>query len=214
MTYENQNSSVVLTSDPSVINLPYYDAIADCIIRLDQSGILQNLNGNCIAACEIISSMLIQSDIDCVIVECQVTIQKKNEYGNTEFSLIGFDHLSFSGQVDTHTVVITKTQTPILIDISISNSLGQEHPCVVEKVDNVDPNVLANYHFNDVKVLYQPKRNVRLPHIHQRSLIERFQQETSYQDKMKKITVILGVCLVITALNLVFNGTLLFLKVF
>lgn len=215
MTQTDQTElTITLTQDQSLVDLPQYQVILDSISKLANTGVLQNLSGNCVAACDLMAALLVQAGIDCAIVECQATVQRKNNNGQSDFALIGFDNLFYTGQVDTHTVVITKTATPILIDVSISEYLDADHPFVVEKVNGADPQTLGNYRLGDVSVLYQSKKNIRLPSIHQRGIMERIKQEENNQRIVKKLTIGMVAVLCIAVVNFLANVSLLFLKVF
>ncbi len=209
---ETNQITIKLTQDQEVEKLPYFQAIVTHIEQLESTGILINLDGNCLAAADLLSGLLLQSGIENTIVECQATVQLRDENNQTRFTLIGHDNLSFQGQVDTHVVVVTKTPIPLLIDISILGYLPEDHPFIIEKVDNSDPSILGNYKFKNFSILYQIKRNLRLPGLHQKGILQRMNEENNVKTKIKSLSNFIYFILFITVVNLIFNFTLLLLK--
>lgn len=207
---ENQ-ISINLTNDIELEKLPYYRIIFDIVERLNKSNVLHNLHGNCVAAADIVTAMLLQSGIESVITECQVSIcvEEKNE---KYYNLVGYDNFSFNGQVDTHVVVITKTEVPILIDLSISQYMPQDHPFVIERVSNDDPNILANYKIGTHNLVYQTKRNIRLPELHQKTILERISDDAKSKQKIKMMTTAVVALLGFTVLNFIANIAIVLLK--
>jgi len=201
---ENNNIDICVTEDNDIINHPHYKIILDILNKLSVSGIIWNLHGNCLAASDMLSAMLIQSGIECTIVECQASIRVKED-DKSFFSLVGYDNFSFNGQVDTHVVVITKTEIPILIDLSISQYLSQDHPFIIEKVDNKDPNILGNYEFGNYNVIYQNKRNIRLPTLHQKTILEKINLELQASNKLKMMSYLVYFMAAFTLFNFIAN---------
>lgn len=202
---------ITLTNDLELEKLPHYQTVFDIVERLNNSNVLQNLHGNCVAAADMVTAMLLQSGIESIITECQVSICVERD-GQKYYNLVGYDNFSFNGQVDTHVVVITKTEVPILIDLSISQFMPDEHPFVVERVCNNDPNILANYTIGDYSLVYQTKRNIRLPTLHQKTILERISEDAKSKEKIKLVSTALFVLLGFTMLNFVANVLLVFLK--
>lgn len=209
---ENQ-ISINLTNDIELEKLPYYKNIFDVVERLNKSNVLHNLHGNCVAAADIVTAMLLQSGIESIITECQVSICVK-EKDKKYYNLVGYDSFSFSGQVDTHVVVITKTEVPILIDLSISEHLPENHPFVVERLNSSDPNLLASYELDNCHIVYQNKRNIRLPSLHQKTIIQRIAEDEKSKKKIKNITTIVFALLGFTLLNFAANTLIVLLKLF
>lgn len=209
---ELQEVVIKLTNDVEIEKLSYYNLIIDVISSLEKNGILNNLHGNCIAAADMITAMLHHKEIESYAVECQVSIQTKDPNGNVYYNLVGYDNTAFHGQVDTHLVIVTKTPIPILIDVSISQFLPQTHPFIIERVDNLDPNILGNYKFDNVSLLYQIKKNIRLPSIHQKTVLEKVNDEVKLKSKIKFLTMSLSIVLGITLFNMFANIGILLLK--
>jgi len=107
--------------------------------------------------------------------------------------------------IDYDVFVVTKTEIPILIDLGISQHLSQDHPFIVEKVDNKDPDVLGNYVFDNYNIIYQTKRNIRLPSLHQKTFLERIDAEVQASSKIKTITLLVYFVSAFTLFNFIAN---------
>jgi hypothetical protein len=202
---ETNKNDITISNDKDIIEHPQYKIIVDILTKLSASGIIWNLHGNCFAASDMLSAMLIQSGVECTMVECQASIRIQQEDGTSFFNLVGYDNFSFNGQVDTHVVVVTKTEIPILIDLGISQYLSQDHPFIVEKVDNKDPDVLGNYIFDNYNIIYQTKRNIRFPSLHQKTFLERVNAEVQASGKIKTMTLLVYFVSAFTLFNFIAN---------
>jgi hypothetical protein len=100
--------------------------------------------------------MLTQQGIENQIIECQVSICW-TENGIPNFQFVGFDNQAFPGQVDTHTIIITKTEVPLLIDLSISHHLPSNHPFVIEKLNSNVEKTLAEFKFENYVLTHQKR---------------------------------------------------------
>jgi hypothetical protein len=202
-------SELKITNDIEIISHPQYKPIMDVIDKLQKSGIIWNLHGNCFAAADMVSTMLIQSGVDNQIVECQVSICKE-ENGHTHFCLVGYDNFSFNGQVDTHVVVVTKTSLPVLIDLSISQYLSESHPFIVVKVDQTNPDNLCDFKFDNFRLIYQVKRNIRMATLHQKSLLDKIKKDGETTDKINFMSRAMWVIISFTIINFIANMILIF----
>jgi hypothetical protein len=210
---ELNNQKVNLTNDSTIRNLPYYHTILNQIKSLDSAGILKNFAGNCIAACDLFSLMLTQQGIENQIIECQVSICW-TENGIPNFQFVGFDNQAFPGQVDTHTIIITKTEVPLLIDLSISHHLPSNHPFVIEKLNSNDEKTLAEFKFENYVLTYQPKKIIRLPSFHQKTLRQRLEEDKKWTERVKLISMLVFVSIFLGVLNFVLNVAIIYLKYF
>lgn len=186
--------------------------IQDLIEKLRPHDILTRFRGNCVAATDLIQNLLHQHGINSKIVEVQLTATKKYPDGNTEFMFVGYDNLRYPGQIDTHLVVITEHEIPLLIDASIGHILeGTSKDYVLEPV-NSSEKFLSDITLDDVQLTYQIKKNIRLPALHQRTLIDRLLEEKKVKDTIfwLKILVITG--LGMSLINMIANGILIILK--
>lgn len=200
---------LIVTDDVDILSHPQYKAIEDVIHKLDKSGIIWNLHGNCFAAADMVSTMLTQSGIENTIVECQVSICEEKD-GNSHFSLIGYDNFSFNGQIDTHVVVVTKTTVPVLIDLSVSKYMPEYHPFIIEKVDQSDPNNLCSFNFEKFSLIYQVKKSVRIPELYQKTLLEKIKEDHETKNKIKFTTKMIWLLLLVGVFNFIANMMIIF----
>jgi len=200
-----------VTTDETLKKLPYFHKVVQLLDKLESSGLLGRMSGNCISASDIVQTMLTQSGIECEIIECQACIHRQNEH--MEFFFLGYDNNSFPGEVDTHLVVVTKTEVPILIDISISHLLPLSHPYVVEKVSQYnDPLTFCEVSFDNVKISYQKKKTIKVPSLHQKSLIARIKDELLVKEKLNKAWLVIVLTLALSVINFAANTILIVLK--
>lgn len=204
-------TKLVLTDDKTVTSLPYFHEIEKQIQMLYNAGVLQNFTGNCIGATDMFSVLLHQIGIESTIVEVQATV-KFEEIGKTYFSLIGFDNQSYKGQIDTHTVIITKTDVPLLIDLSISNRLPKTRPFIIEKLDTDDNNILGEFKIPNGTITYQPKKTLRLPDLHQKTILQRLAEDKETKSKIKLISIVVIALICMSLINFTLNITTIILK--
>lgn len=199
--------------NPNIVQaLPYYKKIQETIDRLSHAGLLIRMQGNCVSSCDLVQNLLHQVGIKSRIVEVQLTVTKY--HGETtlpDHLFIGYDNLSFGGQVDTHTVVITDTEYPLLIDLSIAHVL-ENKKYVLEVLDDHSDFILDR-ELDSVKLTYQLKKTPRLPAIHQKTLLDRIIEEQQSKETMKWLKLLVAGTLGLTVINFMLNSVLLVLKV-
>jgi len=199
-----------VTNDTVLKKLPQFHKIVELLNRLEQNGILSRLSGNCISASEMIQTMLSQSGIECEIIECQASVYRMND--PVEFFFVGYDNTSFPGQIDTHMVVVTKTEIPVIIDVSIANLLPDSHPYIIDRLNGSVPGELACIKFDNVTVTYQKKKVIRVPQLHQKTIIERISEERKTKDLISKIRIFAMIAVALGLINFTFNSILLSIK--
>lgn len=209
-SYINYNLATTLkdSNDP-LLKRPEYFKILEVLQSLERNQLLKTFHGNCIAATEIIQSMLSQVGIQSRVVEVQLLITRKAS--PEEFLFIGFDGTDFPGQIDTHMVLITETPQPIIIDVSIAHVLPSDKCYLVECV-NSTPNSLSEHQIENLSLVYQEKRNIRFPNIHQKTLINRIIDDQKVRSDLDKFHLLLIVSLSISGVNFVLNAILILLK--
>lgn len=203
-----ENTNIVLTNDETLVRDPHFQTIVEVVQSLINSGFVNSLAGNCIAAAEMVSLMLYQKGVEASVMECQVSIKKVNEDGSEQYSFVGFNGMGLgSNAVDTHAVAVVKGREPILIDLSIWTQLPGEHPFIVERVSPATDGLIGDYDYGDFRVTYTPKKDVRLPNLHQRSVLDRLRAEELIKAKLGWVAYVamgaLGVGLINTILNVV-----------
>lgn len=191
---------------------PFYKNIQELIEKLRPHDILLRFRGNCLAATDLIQNLLHQHGIQTKIVEVQLTATKTYNDGNTEFMFVGYDNIKYPGQIDTHLVVITDTEIPLLIDCSIGHILeGCNTDYILLPVNHTE-NFFSDYKINDLQLTYQIKKNLRLPNLHQRTLVERMVEEKKVKDTIFWLKIFTIVGLGMSLFNMMANGMLIVLK--
>jgi hypothetical protein len=197
--------------------LPEYQQILGIIEKMDVAGLLDRLSGQCIAACDLVQHFLYQVGIESKIVEVQLSVSNpSSETPNVpDFMFIGFDGMNYPGQIDTHVVVITKTEIPFLIDLSIAYTLPQGHRFVFRPVETViknDLRILAEFDIKGSKYSYQEKKSSKYPTLHQKTILEKLIEDQKMSKNFKIISYIAILSLIITLINMGLNSGLLYLK--
>lgn len=215
------------TNDPGLLRTPQYHKIKECIESLSRTGDSKAFAGNCVATCDIFQTLLSQLGIPCKIMECQVCITQEFE-GNKNYMFVGYDNYSYPGQIDTHTIVVTEGENPILIDLSLGHLLPQDKQYVIERVYNKSKNknisgdreenqgkdVFAEFDFGSCSLTYYEKKNLRLPSIHQKNLIQRIVNEQNVEKNLGVLKMFIIAALSLGVINFSLNVILIVLRLF
>ena len=191
---------------------PQYQLILKLLNNLDVNDILPRLQGQCIAAADLIQNLLYQHGIQSRIIEVQLTATKKYPDGNTEFMFVGYDNLKNPNEVDTHLIVVTDTDIPMFIDASIGHILRGCSQLVVLHELNSSSNFLADLTIDDVQLTYTMKKSVRLPNLHQRTLLDRLIEEKKIKDTIYWLKIFSITSLSMSIFNMIANSILIILK--
>ena len=162
-----------------------YKTVVALITRLLEAGIIGIGQGYCISMCDMIYTLLLQQDIKCRLVECQVAITQPNT-GRIE--LIGFDIAgknTNSSEILTHVVIVTDTEIPMLIDPSIAHKLPPEVQVIVDGVNGGENRLIASIKHPTVSLVYQEKDKIQLPILHQKSIVDRIQTDQAIFKNIK-----------------------------
>ena len=199
--------------DEILFKHPNFKNIERTLDNLCRTDAVEGLPMNCISACDILQNMLSFYDIDSKIIECQLMAVKENSEMK-EFCFVGFDEVVHDEGIDTHVVIITQTEPPILIDASIGHLLPKEHQIVAKVLVDLDPEIIGKFSVNDVSLTYHPKKNIRLPGIHQKNLIDRIKNENAIDKKIKLGTKVIVAIAFFTIINFLANFSLLGFELF
>jgi hypothetical protein len=188
--------------------------ITKIVEELRASGILPRLSGQCLASSDIVQNMLDDNGIQAKIVECKLSIYTRSADGNDSVHLVGYDCVANNSpmHVDTHAVVVTVDERPILIDLSIGELLPQGHGYVLDYVDSLDPDVIAKYAYGETTLTYRPKSRTRFPPLHQKTLLERIRSEMSLRNTLQLMKILVTAGLALSGINFFLNVTNLYLK--
>lgn len=199
----------ILETD-DIKNLEEYNSIKSIVSEMHRSGILERLQGNCVGACELLSSMLLHQGIDSKIVECYVSIKNSNTTPPS-YTFIGYDGLSHKEQIDVHTVVVTNTKNALLIDLSIAHALTTDLSYIVGKIKN-DVNVLGEFNVGGLELRYNLKKTTKLPSIHQKSILQRIKDEEAVKEKLRTLQIFVWVIAAFATINFSLNIMQLIIK--
>jgi hypothetical protein len=203
------NIDITLSQDENLQSLREYQIIKKHLQNYDAQSLLR-MAGNCIAACDIITILLHQDGIESAIIECQ-TIVKFFDGKKENYNFIGFDGIASVNNIDTHVVVVTKSKRPILIDISLSHLLPYDHPFIVELVQEKN-DLLGDYTIGNHTLTYQLKKTIKLPLLHQKTILEKMKNDIGINSKIKYLGYFVSVVLTISVMNLILNVSLLYLN--
>jgi len=205
--------TVVYKHHPDLKQVKENKQIENVVNKLIEMDSLDGLHGNCVLACDIVQNMLSHYGLDSKTVECQLMMVTDNN-GQVHFNFVGLD--GFTGgpdTVDTHVVVITNTEPPVLIDASISGSLPRETPVVVRVLNSLDPESMGVFKINNVELNYNNKKNIKLPYVHQRTLVDRMKSEHNIKAEVSSVKKLVMFAIWFGIINLFVNVLLLMLKV-
>lgn len=198
-------NNTTITLDSDILKNPQYHKIKEILQKLKDGGVLHSMAGNCISASEIVQHLLSQVGIPSKIVECQACLIRSGTNQANDILFIGYDNSQFAGQVDTHAVVITETDFPLIIDLSLSQLLPTDHPYIIERVHSNKPEEIAQVNIGNINITYFVKKNIRLHQLHQKTLLERMQETESHKKRFAIIEKLVYGMLCLVVLNTVLN---------
>jgi hypothetical protein len=210
------NKTVNLTADPKLRATDQYRRVESVIDQMFNTGVLQHAAGNCIALSELLQHLLMENSVNCKLIECKIMITERRQGQLVDFKYVGWDGGRYNrlpDAVDTHMMVVTEGDQPLLIDLSIPHVLPPPRVLICEPVNSLDPDVIAEYQWGDLKFRYDVKKNPRLLGLHQTSLLERISKEREQARTVRWLKVILGVVAVATMFNLFLNTTAMILRI-
>lgn len=205
--------NIVLTKDQQLKQLNEFKLLEKHLNDFHNLGLIERLAGNCISAAELMCNTCLQLGIPAKMIECQLSSMRDID-DDTEFTFIGFDNLNYQGQIDTHMVCITQSEVPLIIDASISHLLPENHPIIIERLTDLDPEIIGNYELGDVKLRYTPKKIVRYPNLHQKNILEKTQDELRLQKEFKIFKYLVLIGLGIGAVNIIANLSIIGMRLF
>lgn len=181
--------------------------------QLDRDGVLSRFPGNCVLASDIIQNLLDAEGIPSKIMEVQVVITQSGSH-TQNLMLLGYDTDRLDpGHTDTHVVVITQTDAPMLIDASIGHLLGNPRAVVVSELSARDPEIVAETKLLERDIVYRVKKNIKLPYFHQRDMLSKMNAEVKLRNEFGFIKVVAVIGLGVGIINSLFNAILIALKV-
>jgi len=208
MTYTNYNNQfsathamqnyIITTSDRLKQSKDYHN-VARVIYKLIEGGVTFAAKGYCISMSDIVYTLLRQNNIPCKIVECHLAITSKVD---NKIYTMGFDGLKDDpNKSDTHVVVVTETEVPMIIDVSIAHLLPNNIQGVVDELVDDPYGIFANVNTDLVGLTYQKKKEFTIPMLHQRSIIDRIQTDVSIFNSLKYLKYMIVGAICISLLN-------------
>lgn len=190
-----------------------YLTITRVIQELWNRGLLQRFDGECIAAADILQHSLAQVGIKSRLVEVQLSIVSEDPRSGMVWHFVGFNNNFVTQGVDTHMVVITETEQPWLLDLSIAKTLGGDSPWVIEPLIDSSELHIAKYQIERCQLIYHPKQNIKLLGLHQKTLLDRITQDHRMNKWVQRLIIISMIGLGLGVINAIFNVSLLALRI-
>ena len=138
------------TSDVSLLENKDYIRVRDAVYLLIDSGFDVKYTGFCIDSSRMVMAILAQFNIKSHLQQCCALLTRGDKV--VQLYAIGFHEDIKPGEIDTHYVTITETDTPLLIDMSIGQLLLNEEKIILERAEN--EMILGNYTHEQYKLTY------------------------------------------------------------
>lgn len=175
---------------------------------LEKVGFYVTANGHCVSTSEVLKNILYEKGFSCYLMECKVLVQ----YLTPPFMYhaIGYDtHNARPNTIDTHVILVTQTKTPYIIDASIAGRLPKTNLYVLSSL-HADWKELDLFNIDTdlVKVIYEQKKEYKLPPLYQQSILERLKANIEIKKELKQLKILnlIGITVSIFALiNVILN---------
>lgn len=205
--FANRNQSVA----DSLKDQEFYKTIKSVVDGFVRSPLFKTFSGNCIAASDMVQAALALKGIQARIMEVQLSMLRNKENAN-DYMFIGFDNIASTGHIDTHMIVVTDTEVPLLIDLSLAKYLPAELPFILRPI-YPDGEIIADFDHLNIRMQYSYKKNIRYPQLHQKYLVQRMQDEKEIRNVITLIKYIAAGALSLAGINFVMNTILIILKI-
>lgn len=210
-TFKIMSNNLPIDSTNELFNSPEIVKILEVVDSLYASGMAINFAHNCIASADILQASLQTVGIKSKILEVQLNVFRDDGTNNKDYLYIGYNGTTFRDEIDTHVVVITETKEPILIDLSLGHILPSDKNRVITKC-NPSNNHLASLDIGSLKLSYFIKTAIKLPHIHQKNIIERMIEDRKTRDIVEQLRFFTFFVMTLSIINFTLNSALLVLK--
>lgn len=179
-----------------------YQTVMGVIKHLMDTNTLMYGQGYCLSMCDILYTLLKQKGIKSRLVECKLTV---TSYNPPFLHIVGAEdeRNRGHGNLDTHVVLITDTEIPMIIDASIGNIAGGSQQYIVERVNGCDVETIAEHVIEGVTWLYTLKVNHRIPRVHEQSIIERMGTDRTIFKNLHWLKILVAVAIAISTFNAV-----------
>ena len=208
------NDQIQLTSDSAILKTPQYHKIKGIVDKLKDTNRLMNFAGNCVSTADIMQHLISHAGIPCKIIECQCCLIR-NDGETQDYLFIGYDDKQYPGQIDTHVVVVTTDENPLLIDMSLAHVLPKDRPYIVERMKKTDdPSVISEFNLENITITYTEKKAIRLPSIHQKNLLDRITNEQKLTTGVKTLRTFVMCAVGLGLINFTLNVLLIILRLY
>jgi len=185
---QSKSSGTIITNSDLLLQNADYKKVKDVIERLIVSGISRMGEGYCISVSDIAFNMLNQAGIKCHLMEVQLSAV---DHIDNKTYMVGFQTSYQQGShlnVDTHVVVVTDTEIPMIVDLSIAHRLPQGFQCIIDKAINEGDKVVCKVELLGWTYIYQEKKTgIGVPMLHQISILERINTDRQIFDSIKSL---------------------------
>jgi len=185
---------------------PEYQKILELIDTCHKQGVFDLGRGYCSTTSLVLQSILHINNIQTEIIEVATVIN----YDDGTQWFLGFDHVIHENQVPSHVVLITKTKTPYLIDLSIGHLLqGELGICSkINLAKHINSDVLAEYTIGKYKFLYRQKLTHKFSQVYETSILNRINTDKKIFSDIKVLKYLNYTAIILSlfsAINFVFK---------
>jgi hypothetical protein len=201
-----------LTNNEDIKDSKNYKIVVDILSEMVRCGAITLGSGYCISMSEMVSNALAHRNIKSRLIECQLTITYSNSTP-PEILFIGFDDIKQPGEIDTHVVVVTETDPPLLIDASIAHKLPEDVPAVITSIKQ--GNILCSFENQtyNLSMTYQEKKLQKIPVAYHRSFVSRIETDQKIFKNLTFLKILIVLALAISSANL-FRGAVDFYQTY
>ncbi len=181
----------------------YYQKTLGIIHQVKHSGLIARGFGQCLSMSDIILKLLYKEGIESELVECSLMVLRKDPPGVYLVGYPGFieNHYDKTERMENHVVCITKTEIPILIDLSVT-SIDNEVDYICEPIVREESHAdIAEFKFNNSTWTYQSRPTTGLPRLYEKSILKRMETDNKVEQQLKFIRSFLYLMFFISFMN-------------
>jgi len=181
------NDRYIITIDEELKKTKDYEEVIRVVKTLMDSGLCRMGEGYCISTSDIVFNHFAHNNIKSHLCEVQLSIADQDE---RNMHYIGFENKKEwePDEILTHCVVVTDTEIPMIVDLSIAHHLPKGMWAVVERAHNYGDKVLSTFKYKNTSFIYQEKEGFpNLPRYHQASILDRISMDNRINEQINKI---------------------------
>lgn len=185
-----------LTEDRELRKSRDYNTVMSIVEGLWNNEVIQRSKGYCYSTSDMVKTLLEHEGINSRIVECTLTVLGVDPV-NMQF--LGYEQTTNNREVPTHVVVVTETEIPMIIDLSIGH-LRKEVPYIVERANGALEKI-AEIKYEKSTWVYKMRDQQLFPKYHQESIVNRMALDKQVNRQLYYLKIGLWVALVVGVLN-------------